>query len=152
MTATINAVLDTKITAETKEANKDLLTFAVSIDFTLLFEAVSQRLNLGNTLTFETPTICEHEEHQDCFGIACQSVNFIDKAPVLEGVMNDIHVAFPSNVIKWDEQNNQHCLWTSVHWMYTAVNDHMKGYMMGEAWFREEKGWEIIFVEPREKH
>ena len=144
-TSPITAVLEPSMTTEMKEQYKDLIVFATEIDFTPLFQAVSKKLGLVNTLEFSTPRIYER---QGGFHIDYESVNIVEHVGVLASVLDEVHIRFVSDRIIKDEERNGYFFWASVTFSYRHMTSSPNGLGLATVFFDNEKGWTIKFVEP----
>jgi hypothetical protein len=135
-------------THEVYEENKDLIEFGKRIDFTPLFQAVSKKLGLVNTLEFTKPSI--HYMRGD-FYVDCSSGNIADRVGVLASVLNNVYLFIVSSRIKWDEENNRYFLWAIINFRYHHVSGGSNGLEFVTAWFNNEEGWTFKFVEPHNR-
>jgi len=155
----INAVLNPYITAESLEKYKDLLDFGTNIDFTPLFESVSQKLGLCNTLAFPTIKIWEKRGE---FCVECASENIVDKCGVFGAIMDKVVISnFGSSLYiqKLDANGNvldnrdykteaartRPALWICLNFSYSFKQGGRNGNEFATAWYNEEDGWKIQF-------
>ena len=144
-TSKITAVLEPSMNAETKEEHEDLIAFATEIDFTPLFQAVSKKLGLADTLEFSTPRL--YERRGD-FHVDCQSANIADHVGVLASILNEVRITFFSNRMMKNEERGCYFFWVSVHVSYRHIAGGTNGLDFVLASFENKKGWTFQFVEP----
>jgi len=167
----INAVLDSEVTAETQEANKDIIAFGLGIDFTPLFEAVSRKLGLCDTLPFPKLVIEEGRNHnRGTFRISCESVNLVDRVGIFGTVMERVILGdFGSSLHtqKLDAEgklidrygdnkdaevaSTRFAMWIDLNFCYSFSDGGSNGNDFAFAWYNDEEGWAFKFVEPRER-
>jgi len=165
-----NAVLDSKVTAETLEEHKDIIAFGMSIDFTPLFEAVSKKLGLCDTLQFPKLVIEEGRNHnRGTFRFSCESVNLVDRAGIFGTVMDQVILAdFGSSLYtqKLDAEgklidrygdnkdaevaSTRFAMWIDLNFCYSFSGGGSNGNKFVSAWYNNEDGWTFKFVEPRD--
>jgi hypothetical protein len=154
-----NAVLDSKITVESREKHKDLLGFGTNIDFTPLFESVSQKLGLCNTLEFPTVKIWEKSGE---FYVECESENIVDKCGLFGAIMDKVVISnvgtslYNQNLgtdgkvldrrdYKAEVARTRPALWICLNFAYSFINGGYNGNNFATAWYNEEDGWVFRF-------
>jgi len=158
--------IDECISAIVREESKDLLAFGTQIDFTPLFEAVSQKLGFDKTIEFPVIEI-RNTPHRKCdFHIKCESENIVSKCGVFGAIMDTVILAnFGSSLYeqKLDADGNvinrsygdnrkaemvriRYTLCIDLNFKYTFASGGSNGNDFCSARYNAEDGWHITFV------
>ena len=150
-TSKITAVLEPSLTNEVYEKNKNLIEFGKSIDFAPLFQTISKKLGLADTLAFSTPMI---RHCGGVFYVECESASIADHVGVLALVLDSVNLTFFSSCIKKDATNKQrpmeerYSFGVQVDFSYRHIEGGSNGLAFAFVWYDKTNGWGFRFVKP----